>query len=120
MDILAGITASPGESIAGTTSPAPLGPGTETTPLLKAKPLFLKNALKKSLFGDFAYSRLSEKLGNCWASGLIGEPIGFLSSPLLLNPFRALVLISAGVVCAFFKVYCNSLVCFGIRFLTKS
>ena len=28
-----GITASPGESIAGTTSPAPFGPGTETTPL---------------------------------------------------------------------------------------
>ena len=28
-----GITASPGDSIAGTTSPAPFGPGTETTPL---------------------------------------------------------------------------------------
>jgi len=31
--IAAGITASPGASIAGTTSPAPLGPGTLTTPL---------------------------------------------------------------------------------------
>ena len=30
--ILAGITASPGESIAGTTSPAPFGPGTLTIP----------------------------------------------------------------------------------------
>ena len=29
---LVGITASPGESMAGMTSPAPLGPGTETTP----------------------------------------------------------------------------------------
>ena len=28
----AGITASPGESIAGTTSPAPFGPGTDKTP----------------------------------------------------------------------------------------
>ena len=28
----AGIIASPGDSIAGTTSPAPFGPGTETTP----------------------------------------------------------------------------------------
>ena len=28
----AGITASPGASIAGTTSPAPFGPGTERTP----------------------------------------------------------------------------------------
>ena len=32
-DCLAGITASPGDSIAGTMSPAPLGPGTDTTPL---------------------------------------------------------------------------------------
>ena len=32
--ILAGITASPGDSIAGTTSPLPFGPGTDTTPLL--------------------------------------------------------------------------------------
>ena len=29
---MAGITASPGDSIAGTTSPAPFGPGTERTP----------------------------------------------------------------------------------------
>ena len=29
----AGMTASPGESMAGTTSPAPLGPGTERIPL---------------------------------------------------------------------------------------
>ena len=28
----AGMTASPGESIAGTTSPAPFGPGTDKTP----------------------------------------------------------------------------------------
>ena len=32
LDCLAGITASPGESIAGTTSPAPLGPGTDMIP----------------------------------------------------------------------------------------
>ena len=31
-DCFAGITASPGESIAGTTSPAPLGPGTDIIP----------------------------------------------------------------------------------------
>ena len=31
--IFAGITASPGDSIAGTTSPAPFGPGTLNTPL---------------------------------------------------------------------------------------
>ena len=64
LDIFAGITASPGDSIAGTISPAPLGPGTDTTPLLKAKPLLPKNVLKKFLFGDFEYSRLSGKLWN--------------------------------------------------------
>ena len=32
--IFAGITASPGESIAGIMSPAPFGPGTDTTPVL--------------------------------------------------------------------------------------
>ena len=32
LDCLAGITASPGESIAGTTSPAPFGPGTDIIP----------------------------------------------------------------------------------------
>ena len=31
--IFAGITASPGASIAGIISPAPFGPGTDTTPL---------------------------------------------------------------------------------------
>ena len=34
----AGITASPGDSIAGTMSPAPFGPGTETIPLANFLP----------------------------------------------------------------------------------
>ena len=34
LDCFAGITASPGESIAGIMSPAPFGPGTENVPLL--------------------------------------------------------------------------------------
>ena len=59
--ILVGITASPGESIAGVTSPAPLGPGTLTTPfayfgiipplnILSGSYVLMPNAAKAFLF----------------------------------------------------------------------